>query len=163
GGDHITSAGKYVYVDGALDANGVSEAYGIQQGSGVLDNSSSNSAILTINQGATTPGVGNNGEIFTFSGTIQNSGAGTLGIIKDELNTLILASANNYRGDTQIVDGGVLQLGDPNSIQNSTLNLAAGNTGTLSFGSLTAANLGGLKGSQNLDLDNASAAPVALS
>jgi autotransporter-associated beta strand protein len=162
GGDHITSAGKYVYVDGVLDANGISEAYGVQQGSGVLDNTSSDNAVLTINQGATTPGVGNNGEIFTFSGTIQNSGTGTLGITKDGLNTLILASANTYRGDTQIIDGGVLQLGDPNSIQNSTLNLATGNSGTLSFGSLTSANFGGLKGSENLDLDNSAAAPVAL-
>ncbi len=162
-GDHITALGCYVYVDGVLDANGVSEAYGVQVGSGTLDNSASNNCVLTINQGAVTPGVGNNGEIYTFNGLIQNTGAGTLGITKDGNNTMILTSANTYRGDTRIIDGGVLQLGNVNAIQNSTLDYESGDSGTISLGTLTSANLGGLKAAKALGLTNATGNAVALS
>ena len=56
----------------------------------------------------------------------------------------------------------MLELGNVNAIQNSTLDRQSGDTGNLSFGSLTSANLGGLKGAKGFGLTNTSGAAVAL-
>jgi autotransporter-associated beta strand protein len=58
----------------------------------------------------------------------------------------------------------VLELGNVNAIQNSTYDQQTGDTGTLSFGSLTAATIGGLKSGsgRTLNLQNTSASAVAL-
>ncbi len=98
----------------------------------------------------------------TWSGMIRNSGAGRLGITKLSTNTVVFTSANTYGGDTRISGGGVLELGNVNAMQNSTLDRQAGDTGNLSFGSLTSANLGGLKGAKGFGLTNSSGAAVAL-
>jgi len=160
GGDHITAAGRYIHVDGTFDANGVNEAFGVLIGSGLIDNTASSNAVLTINQAGTA--LGNAGEIFTFPGFIRNTGSGTLGITKDGTNTLILTSANTYSGDTRIINGGFLELGNVNAIQNSTFDQRTGDTGNLSFGNLTSATLGGLKAGRVLGLTNVSGAAVAL-
>src|ERR1035437_7831534 len=164
-GDHITGAGKLLQIDGTFDANGHAEAFGILQGAGVLDNSGASNAVLTVNQGSSTfPGVGNGGEIYTWNGVIKSTGTGTLAITKDGTNTLILANADTYNGDPRIIGGGVLQLGNVNSMQGSSYNQASGDSGSLSFGDLTSATLGGLKGgtAPGLGLTNASGTAVAL-
>jgi fibronectin-binding autotransporter adhesin len=164
-GDHLTAAGRYVYVDGIFDANGSSEAFGVLVGSGVLDNTGVSNAVFTIMQASSdTPngGIGNGGEIYTWPGQIRNTGAGKLGITKDGTNTLILVNANTYGGDTRVIAGGILELGNANSMQNSTLDSQAADTGKLSFGSLTSANLGGLKNAKGFGLTNSSGAAVAL-
>ena len=74
---------------------------------------------------------------------------------------MTLAAANNFSGNTTI-SGGTLLLGNANALQGSTLDYS-NYGGTLSFGALAAANLGGLMGSQNLSLANATSAAVALS
>jgi autotransporter-associated beta strand protein len=56
----------------------------------------------------------------------------------------------------------VLELGNINAIQNSTLDRPSGDTGNLSFGSLTSATLGGLKGARGFGLTNTAGAAVAL-
>jgi len=167
GGDHITAAGRYIQIDGTFDVNGVNEAYGVIQGTGIIDNTGVSNAVLTVNQGSSTAQngglpLGNGGEVFTFEGVIRNTGTGTLGITKDGTNTLILAKANTYGGDTRIITGGILELGHINSMQNSTLDRPSGDTGNLSFGSLTSANLGGLKGARGFALENVNVAAVAL-
>ena len=72
-----------------------------------------------------------------------------------------LGAVNTFSGTTS-VSGGTLTLGNSLALQNSTLNYNNPN-GTLSFGALTAATLGGLSGSQGLALLNTSGAAVALS
>jgi fibronectin-binding autotransporter adhesin len=105
---------------------------------------------LTINQSGT-PSV---------SGTISGTGA----LIKDGTGNLTLPVLNSYSGDTTIKNG-TLTLGAATAMQFSTLDYKTPG-GTLSFGMLTAATLGGLKNSanpaQNLSLLNDSAAPVTL-
>jgi len=93
------------------------------------------------------------------------------GLSKAGSGTLTLSAANTYAGDTNTVQG-ILVLNHSNAVANSTVNLSnfastGGTTsavtpGTLSFGGLTAATFGGLKGTQNLALTNASTQSVAL-
>ena len=60
-----------------------------------------------------------------------------------------------------MIGGGTLVLGSPLALQNSTLDTSG--SGTLSFGTLTAAAFGGLSGSGTLNLINTASAAVALS
>ncbi len=94
-----------------------------------------------------------NGSIASIIGT----GAGT--VTMNGAGTWTLSGNNTFTGST-VISSGTLQLGAALALQNSTLNFN-NQGGTLSFGSLTAATLGGLTGSQNLALNNGSAA-VAL-
>ena len=109
--------------------------------------------ILASNLAAT---VTNGGDILTISGSISGSG----NLTKNGLGTLVLSGANGFTGDTMI-SGGTLTTGIATALQNSTLNYD-NQGGTLSFGALTAAALGGLKGAQNLALTNTNTAAVAL-
>ena len=86
----------------------------------------------------------------TFTGGVNGAG------------TLVLNGANTYTGDT-IINAGTLTLGNSLALQNSTLNYNnQGSTSTLSFGTLTTATLGSLKGSQSLALNNTIPTAVAL-
>jgi fibronectin-binding autotransporter adhesin len=106
-----------------------------------------------------------------LNGTVSG-GNPSVGIIKVGGAVLNLAGANTFSGDTRIVAGGVQLSSSPGApagtswaVQNSTVDLATGDTGTLSFrGSVgtVAATLGGLKGSRNVTLLNTSSAGVAL-
>ncbi len=73
---------------------------------------------------------------------------------------LTLAGNNPYYGAT-IVEGGTLALANSLAIQNSMLDTSGG--GTLSFGTLTSATLGGLTGSGGLNLTSSSSVGLALS
>lgn len=86
------------------------------------------------------------------------SGAG--GITKSGSGTAILSASNTFTGETR-VSGGTLRLNAASALQQSTLDYNNFG-GSLSFGTLTSATLGGLSGSQNLTLANASSASVAL-
>ncbi|HVM46536.1 MAG TPA: autotransporter-associated beta strand repeat-containing protein [Candidatus Acidoferrum sp.] len=87
------------------------------------------------------------------NGLTVNSGAGNNG-------TLVLGGANTFNGTT-IIDAGTLTLANSAALQGSTLDYD-NQGGSLSFGSLTAATLGGLSGAQSLSLLNGSSAAVAL-
>ena len=92
----------------------------------------------------------------TYAGTISGSGS----LTKIGRGTLTLSAANSFSGDTQI-NAGTLALADPGALAGSTLdydNLG----GTLSFGGLTAATLGGLEGGQDLALTSDSDQGVTL-
>ena len=97
----------------------------------------------------------------TYSGTIVDSvgGGGTTAITKTGSGSLWLNGANTNSGLTTL-SGGTLGLGNSLALQNSTLN---DSSGTLSFGTLTAATLGGLQGANSLGLSNVNSAAVALS
>ena len=86
--------------------------------------------------------------------------SGTQGLTKSGSGTLVLNAANTYNGNT-LVSGGTLALGNSLALQNSTLDTSG--SGVLSFGSLTAATLGGLTGPGTLRLANSSSSALALS
>ena len=96
------------------------------------------------------------GYTVTLSGSLSGPGR----LTKVDSGTLILAATNTYSGNT-LVSGGMLSLGNAFALQNSTLDTSG--SGTLSFGSLTAATFGGLTGPGTLGLANASSSAVALS
>src|SRR5262249_33305576 len=75
--------------------------------------------------------------------------------------TFTLGGANTFSGETPLI-GGLLTLTNSAALQNNTLNLHFSDTRAPSFGPLTAATFGGLKGDRDLALTNASAAAVAL-
>ena len=91
-----------------------------------------------------------------FSHVISGAGGITLAS-----GSLTLSGVNTFNGDT-VLSGGTLTTGIATVLQNSTLNYN-NQGGSLSFGTLTAATLGGLKGAQTLSLLNTSGTGVNLS
>ena len=90
-------------------------------GNAVVDNVSSSAKTLTVGTSGSNPSG-------TFSGVMQNSSTGTLGLTKAGSGTLTLGGANTYSGST-IINGGTLALGSGGSINNSTnISIAAGAT-----------------------------------
>ena len=87
------------------------------------------------------------GYIVTLSGSLSGPG----GLTKTDSGTLVLATTNTFSGDT-LISGGTLRLTNAQALQNSTVDTSG--SGSLNFSGLTAATLGGLKGSGNLSLTN---------
>lgn len=114
-------------------------------------------ALANENGDAVALSVGKSGLVGTYSGVL--SGAGSL--TKTNAASFTLAGANTFFGDTKIT-GGSIVLANPNALQNSTLDYSS-TSGSLSFGTLTSATLGGLKGNRSLVLANSSFNPVTLS
>jgi fibronectin-binding autotransporter adhesin len=81
----------------------------------------------------------------TLSGLISGSGAFT----KSGSGTLTLSASNTFTGDTRI-GAGTLAITNASGLQNSTVNLNALDSGTVSFSQNST--LGGLTGSRNLDM-----------
>jgi len=105
------------------------------------------------------------GQFFTINGVLGTAGnVGTNNLTVNSqpgsTGTVILAGANTFNG-TNIIAGGTEQLGNSQALQNSSL-YYNNQGGSLSFGTLTAATLNGLFGSQNLALINSTSGPVAL-
>ena len=143
---------------GSLSFGGLTAAgFGGLQGAQnlALTNASSQNVALSVGS--------NNGASTTYSGVL--SGGGSFNMASS--GTLTLAGANTYTGNTTISGGtlpyaGTLILGNSNALSGSTLDYNS-NGGSLSFGSLTSANFGGLQGNLSLALTNASTQNVALS
>ena len=91
-----------------------------------------------------------------LNGTISNGG---LTIAGNGSYTLTLGGSNSFTGPTTVTSG-TLILNNANALAGSTF---GGGAGSLSFGPLTTATFGGMSGSTNLVLGNASSAAVALS
>jgi autotransporter-associated beta strand protein len=112
-----------------------------------------NGHLLTVNSGSATvsiqPGAG--------TGIISGTG----GLSKDGSGALQLGAANSFTGDTNII-AGTLKLSNSNALAKSTLNY---NVGTLVFDpgvSTHAFIFGGLSGSKDISLQDASNNPIAL-
>jgi autotransporter-associated beta strand protein len=95
----------------------------------------------------------------TVTGPLSGGSMGSLSLVKNGAGTLTLGTANTF-GGTTLVAGGSLLLGDPAALAQSTLDISGG---SMSFGALTAATLGGLTGTGTLALTNSASAPVAVS
>lgn len=103
----------------------------------------------TVSLGANSIRVGGNHETTNFTGSITGTG----GLTKVGNGTLNLNSANTFSGDTRL-EAGMIVLANANALQNSTLDTGpAGNhSANFTLAEGTIYNLGGLKGSANLDL-----------
>ncbi len=127
---------------------------------GTLQYSTSNSGDYSGRiVGSTGPiSIDTNGVNVTFASSLASSNSG--GLTKLGSGMLTLAATEAFTGNT-LVTGGTLALGSPLALQSSTLDTSG--SGTLSFGTLTAATFGGLTGPGTLALLDASSAAVALS
>lgn len=115
-----------------------------------VTNNSTTAATLTIN----------NASDFTYGGLVTGSTntsaqiTGNLALTKNGVGrfTLAAGAGNSYTGNTTIL-GGILSLGHPTSIQNSTLNTAGSVVGDATNGlqtTVTTLTLGGISGDKNL-------------
>ncbi len=94
------------------------------------------------------------------NGSVSAILGGSAGLNKSTADSVTLSAANTYSGTTAI-SGGSLGLSNSLALQNSTLNYN-NQGGSLSFGTLTSATLGGLSGAQNMVLTNTTPSAVAL-
>lgn len=120
--------------------------------SGTITNATS--AAITL-----TDGTANSSGAGTFAGTIGNGTAGgTLGFAKTGSGTAILAVANTFTGPST-TSGGVVQLNNANSLQNSfvTVNVSSGLQFNTGIGTVT---LGGLAGTGNVAVQDLGANPI---
>ena len=88
------------------------------------------------------------------TGTLNLTGviSGAYGLnVANGTGIVRLGGANTYTGDTRIV-AGTLVLDNALALQNTTLDLASGDAGALTFGTPDAYTLGGLTGSRDLDM-----------
>jgi autotransporter-associated beta strand protein len=114
GGSNLDSA-IILGAHATLELNGLNARIGSLAGSGTVQNNSTTAAALT---------TGGNNTSTTFSGVIQDGGAGALSIVKSGSGTFTLTGANTYTGTTTI-SAGVLLVG------------SGGTTGTLGSGAVT--------------------------
>jgi autotransporter-associated beta strand protein len=143
---------------GTFDLAGFNQTLnGLQKGGSAAtigNSSTTDDSLLTIS------GVSSN---TTFAGTIQNAVSG--GTRKVALTvaggTFTLNAANTFSGDTRVAFG-TLVIANATALQNSPLNLDEEDAGAVSFATLTAATVGGLKGTRDLALVNNASANVAL-
>jgi len=92
---------------------------------------------------------------YSLGNTISGMGS----LVQNGADNITLTATNTFTGTTTINSGSLI-LGNPLALENSTLN--TNGAGTLSFGSLTSATLGGLSGFGNLALTNNASGTVNL-
>jgi autotransporter-associated beta strand protein len=154
------SKGTFNLTGGTLSVSTIAKGSGTAAfnfGGGTLDIKSDFTSGVPI----TLTGIGGNSNFRTNSQvaiSLVLSGQG--GLNKLGSGTLTLSGANAFTGETTVAEG-VLTLGNAAALQKSTLDYNAYG-GTLSFGTLTSATLGGLIGGQALQLNNANSTGVAL-
>jgi autotransporter-associated beta strand protein len=168
----ITDGGHGTTVSGAISGGGGLTKSGVGTNTLLGVNTFSGNVIVTngtlavtgegqLGNGFYSGAIADNGTL-AFNSTVAQilagvvSGAGALN--KSGSGALTLSAANTFSGPTTITSG-ALQLSNSLALQNSTLNFDGG---IVSFNGIMAATLGGLSGSQNLNLVNNTSAAVAL-
>jgi autotransporter-associated beta strand protein len=142
--DNNTFAGNLTISNGALVVGAQPIGGGGQLGGGYYSGAIVNGGTLTYNSASAQ----------VLSGIISGTGA----LNQNGSAPLALSAANTFSGPTTVTSG-ALTLSNSLALQNSTLNF---NGGSVTFGGITAATLGGLAGAQNLSLLNGASAAVAL-
>ena len=146
GGTAIAAGTLQIAADGALGTGGV-----IFTGNGTLQATGGftlgAARTVDINQGFTAT-VDTHANDVTLAGQIAGRG----NLTKTGSGTLTLTNTNTFSG-MALVAGGTLTLGSSWALEESTLDTTG--SGTVSFGSLIAATLGGLQGNGSLALANA--------
>jgi autotransporter-associated beta strand protein len=160
-GNNSNSSGAYYLTGGSLILKSLSQGSGVAAfnfGGGTLQASDNFTATMPM----TLTGIGGNANIDTagHAVTLSRVISGSGGLNKLGGGTLTISASNIYSGDTKIY-GGNIKLVNVNALQYSTLDYNSYG-GTLSFGTLTSATLGGLKGNQDLSLINTNSAAVAM-
>ncbi len=134
-----------------------------------LESSGTGALILSSTQALALPGGntprtltlgGTNTDANTFTPIFGDSGTGATSLVKAGIGTWRLAGANTFTGNTS-VQAGSLILDNPLALERSTLDYTTPG-GTLAFGSIFAATLGGLAGNKALPLENEFLDGVAL-
>ena len=126
---------------------------------GSLDASGSGSAAFTSTAAVAFTGSGN--RTLTLTGTntgnntlamaINDNGVHKVSLSKAGAGTWVLSGSNAFTGSTR-VNAGTLSLGNANALAGSTLDMDAGDAGSLAFGvtGTSTYNIGGLIGSRNI-------------
>ena len=125
----------------------------------VFDDTASGTTTVDISDADVAPTsvtFDNSSLTYTLQGAYGITGSAPL--TKNGSGSVTLSTANSFTGDT-VLNTGALTLGNTGALAGSTLDNQGG---TLSFGALAAATLGGLKGTQGIDLRNDSLNAVAL-
>ncbi len=138
-----------------FDLNGCNQTVaGITQDGTYMSRRISNSSTSAVS----TLTVCTRGSAYTFSGVLN----GNLSLLKTGANTLSLAAPiNDYSGQT-VVREGMLVVGAPFSLQDTTFNTGDGPMGVLSLGTNTVVSFGGLVGTNSITATNSSGVAVHL-
>ena len=141
--------------DGWLDLNGFNQTLANivrpANTAFVLNDAQGTTSTLTLNPTADT----------TIDARLT-AGLGTLAFTKAGSANLTLSNGSNtFYGQTRIT-GGKLILDNALALQNSNVVVGNGDTGLLSFGTLTAVTLGGLVGDRSFALTNGATVPAVL-
>lgn len=104
-----------ISLSGTLDLNGTNAAINGLSGSGTVDNTSADPAVLS---------VGNANVSSSFGGIVQNS-SGSLALVKTGTGTLTLAGANTYSGGLTLSNG-TLIVNNNNAFGSGVVTLAGG-------------------------------------
>jgi fibronectin-binding autotransporter adhesin len=160
----VASANALGSVSGAVTLNGGAlDLDGFSLDIGALNSSPG----TTVTMGTAALTIGNGDANSTIAGTITGAGGG---LTINGTGATLLAGSNSFSGPTLLAANGVLTLADNQALSLSTLDFGTGG-GRLGFGSLTAATLGGLSGTNyhgsgfdnRLALANATGTAVTLS
>ena len=164
GADNAIGTGTLTVNGGNLRASGSARTLSnavVLAGDFILGRSTNLAGRITLTKNITLTSANPGGQAATTS-TLSGVISGNYGLTfvdgTNPIGTIILSGANTYTGATTL-QSGTLTLAHSLALQNSTFNYAGGSLG---FGSLTSATFGGLAGTQNLALTNASAGGVAL-
>ena len=142
---------------GTLSTGNLGTTSGINLNGGMLDYTGTSPAFtggFTIGADGGQIDVAS-GKTFTVSSVISGNGS----LIVGGGGTLTLSGSNTFTGNTRVYAGSLL-LSNALALQNSTLDLENGDTGTISVGSLSSVTLGGLMGSRNLLLPSGTSLKV---
>lgn len=147
GGTRIESGNLEVFADAGFGAAATAVTLAPDAGLWLNDGFASSARALTLEGGLVYLGMRSGSA--AWNGALSGEGA----FFKTGAGTLTLGAAGSFSGVTS-VSAGVLRLGHAQALGASTLDTDG--AGSLSFGTLSAATLGGLSGSGPLPLKNAS-------